>query len=210
MATRQSTVDEVVMMPLRKSVGGLGNIMFKQAYLIDKAIQGEIPDIYLQSEKYFKRSEGYIRSAFSHGIGETINKVSLHIRRGDYVDNPFYVDLWKTGYYKKAIAMFPNDRFIVFCRDNQDWSTDKADRQWCRDNLTPLLGDRFELPPKENSETDDMNLMASCKHNIIANSSFSWWAAWLNPNPDKIVVSPSKWFSDNMKRTEVPESWVRL
>lgn len=195
------------MLPIRKSIGGLGNIMFKQAYLIDKTMKHEIPDVYVQSEKYFRDSAEYVKAAFSQGIGPKINKVALHIRRGDYINNSFYVDLWETDYYKKAIEMFPNDQFIVFCRDNQDWNTDKADRQWCRDNLTPLLGDRFELPPKENTETDDMNLMASCKAIIGANSSFSWWACYLGEGQK---IMPKLWYNDGKERTECPAEWIRL
>jgi hypothetical protein len=198
-----------MVLPLRKQIGGLGNILFKQAYLWAQYSDGNIPDIYVQSEKYFKKISDGIRLEFSQGIGY-VNKVSLHIRRGDYTNNDFYVNLWKTDYYKKAIAMFPEDKFIVFCRDNQDWETDKADRQWCRENLVPLLGDRFELPPKENTETDDLNLMASCKNNILANSSFSWWAGFLNPNSRKIVIAPKAWHTDGVERTECPETWIRL
>jgi len=194
------------MQSVRKVVGGLGNIMFKQAYLVGQVLDGKIPDVYVQSDKYWKQHADTIRLMYSEGIGY-VDKVALHIRRGDYVNNPFYVDLWQTDYYKKAIALFPNDNFIVFCKDNQGWDTDKADRQWCRDNLTPLLGERFELPPKENSEWEDMNLMASCKAIIGANSSFSWWACYLGKG-EKIM--PLAWYSDGVERTECPSEWKRL
>ena len=191
---------------VRKTIGGLGNLMFKQAYIIGKVLDGEIPDGYVQSKKYWEKHAPTIRAMYSDGISY-VDKVSLHIRRGDYVDNPFYVDLWKTDYYKKAIELFPNDKFIVFCRDNQGWETDKEDRQWCRDNLTPLLGDRFELPPKENTEWEDLNLMASCKHHIGANSSFSWWASYLG---NGMSVFPKAWYTDGAERTECPIEWIRI
>ncbi len=194
------------MLPVRKQIGGLANLMFKQAYLVGKMMDGEIPDIYVQSEKYWVKHADKIKAMFSEGIGSG-DKVALHIRRGDYVNNNFYVNLWETEYYKQAIALFPDDKFIVFCRDNQNWDTDKADRQWCRDNLTPLLGDRFELPPKENSETDDFNLMASCKARIGANSSFSWWACYLGQGTN---VMPRLWYSDGFERTECPADWLRI
>jgi hypothetical protein len=200
------------MKSVRKQIGGLGNLMFKEAYLIGKTLDGEIPDVYLQSQKYWEKHTDRIRATFSEGISPTIDKVALHIRRGDYKGNPFYVNLWETEYYKQATRMFPNDQFIVFCKDNQGWDTDKNDRQWCRIALLPLIGTRFELPPKELTEAEDMNLMASCKHIIMANSSFSWWAAMLNKNPNKIVVAPSvdKWYSDGVERTECPKEWIRL
>lgn len=193
---------------VRTTIGGLGNLMFKQAYIADKMLKGEIPDLYVQSDKYWKDNAATIKSMFSEGIGFT-DKVSLHLRRGDYKENPFYVDLWKTDYYQKAIAMFPDEKFLVFCRDNQSWDTDKEDRQWCRDNLTPLLGDRWELAPRENTEWEDMNLMSSCKAHIGANSSFSWWACYLGSGP-KIMPANDKWYSDGVERTECPETWTRL
>lgn len=172
---------------------------------------GEIPDMYVQSSKYWGNYSNEIRSMYSLGI-KPIDAVALHIRRGDYVDNSFYVNLWETDYYQKAISLFPNDKFIVFCRDNQDPHSDKADRQWCRDHLDPLIGGRYELPSIYNKEHEDMNLMAGCKSIIGANSSFSWWAAFLNTNPDKTVIMPSrdKWYSDGIERTECPPEWIRL
>jgi hypothetical protein len=193
------------MIPVRQSIGGLGNLMFKQAFLYAIWKEGIIPDIYLQSVRYWDTCQDDIREMFGQGIGEKIDKVSLHIRRGDYVNNNFYVDLWQTDYYKKAIAMFPEDtKFIVFCRDNQSWETDKADREWCRKNLKPLLGDRFELPPKENTEIDDLNLMANCKAHIMANSSFSWWASYLGGGR---TIAPKAWFTDGVQRTELMPEW---
>lgn len=196
------------MKSVRQKIGGLGNLMFKDAYLIGQVLSGKLPDAYVQSIKYWEPHKELIRSHFSEGIGET-DAIALHIRRGDYVDNTFYVNLWETDYYKKALALFPNERFIVFYRDNQGWDKDKEDRQWCRDNLTPLIGDRFELAPKENTEWEDLNLMASCKGIIMANSSFSWWGAFLG-NPDKKVICPKEWFSDGLQRTDPLSTWTLL
>lgn len=208
------------MKEVRQTIGGLGNLMFKEAFITGKLLDGEIPDLYLQSEKYWEKHAETIKKRFSDGIGST-NAISLHIRRGDYLNNDFYVDLWKTDYYRRAVDVFFNDakehnkeepNFLVFCRDNQGWEQDKEDRQWCRDNLTSLLGNRFELPPKENTEIDDFNLMASCYSNIGANSSFSWWAGYLNPNKYKTVIMPSvkNWYRDGFERTECPKEWIRI
>lgn len=168
--------------------------------------EGNIPDVYVQSYKFWDKYSEEIQTMFGEDIVKN-DYVSLHIRRGDYVDNPFYVDLWQTDYYKKAIELFPNERFIVFCRDNQDWNTDKADRQWCRDNLEPLLGDRFILPAKENTEIEDFNLMAGCKSHIIANSSFSWWAAFVGGGQ---TIAPQEWFTDKVQRVDLLPEWIVL
>lgn len=197
------------MQSLRQTVGGLGNIMFKEAFILGQAGDGKIPDTYVQGEKYWKNHAEAIRQRFSLGIGPPINKIALHIRRGDYLKaHHFHVNLWETDYYKKAIALFPDDTFIVFCKDNQGWEQDKADREWCRQNLTPLLGERFELPDRYNSETDDLNLMASCKSVIMANSSFSWWAAYLGEHEQ--VICPKDWFVDGNQRTELLDSWMKI
>lgn len=198
------------MKSVRTKIGGLGNLMFKEAYLIGQTMHGTIPDPYVQGEKYWSKYKDLIKHSFSEDIGPQIDKVALHIRRGDYLKaHHFHVNLWETDYYKKAIAVFPEDtQFMVFCKDNQGWEQDKADRQWCRDNLTPLIGDRFELPDKDNSETDDLNLMASCKSIIMANSSFSWWAAYLG-NHEKIIC-PRQWFADEVQRTELLDNWTKI
>lgn len=192
----------------RQTIGGLGNLMFKNAYLWAQMREGNIPDIYLQSEKYFSKYEHEIRQLYGQGIG-SVDMVSLHIRRGDYLKNNFYVDLWQTDYYKRAIEMFPGWKFLVFCRDRQANEKDGADRAWCEENLPLLVGNRWELAWNED-ETDDLNMMASCKHNIMANSSFSWWASWLNPNPEKKIICPKQWFSDGVERTEIPPTWTRI
>lgn len=194
---------------VRQDIGGLGNLMFKEAFILGQAGDSKIPDVYVQGEKYWKNHADAIKGRFSSGIGPQINKVALHIRRGDYLQaHHFHVNLWETDYYKNALSWFPNDEFIVFCKDNQGWEQDKADREWCRQNLTPLLGERFELPDRYNTETDDLNLMASCKSVIMANSSFSWWGAYLGEHEH--VICPSRWFTDGIQRTELLDSWTKI
>lgn len=197
------------MIEVRKSIGGLGNLMFKQAYILGKFLDGEIPDTYVQGEKYWANHKDTIKSMFGGDIGKT-DMVALHIRRGDYLQaHNFHKNLWETDYYQKAVAMFPADtRFLVFCKDNQDPEQDKKDRQWCREHLPALLGNRFEMAPYEDTEVEDLNLMASCKSIIMANSSFSWWAAYLGSHEQ--IICPKQWFVDGVERVELLDNWTKI
>lgn len=196
------------MRKVRQSIGGLGNIMFKQAFLIGQALDAKIPDVYLQGEKYWKQHSKVIKEYFGEGIGKT-DKIALHIRRGDYLkaDN-FHINLWETEYYKNAVRLFTGETFLVFCRDRQNLSQDEADRIWCEKNLD-CLNINWQLAPWNEDETEDMNLMASCKGMVMANSSFSWWAAFLNPNLP-LIVCPKEWFVDKQTRVELLDDWVKV
>lgn len=197
-----------MVLPVRQQIGGLGNLLFKQAFLIGEFLDGRIPDIYVQGEKYWARHKNEIKRTFNVDIGK-VDKVALHIRRGDYLQaHNFHTNLWETDYYQKAIAMFPDDTFLVFCKDNQDPAQDKKDRQWCREHLPALLGNRFEMAPYEQTEVEDLNLMASCKSIIMANSSFSFWAAYLGEHEK--VVCPKQWFVDGNQRTELLDEWIKI
>lgn len=201
------------MRQLRQSVGGLGNILFKQALIISQVLDGKIPDVYVQGKKFWGAHEKTIKDYFSEGVGYT-DAVAIHIRRGDYLkaDN-FHVNLWPTGYYQKALQLFPQEtRFIIFCKDRQDKEQDERDKQWCAENIPGLLGGGrgWEFPP-EGTEVDDLNLMASCKGLIMANSSFSWFGAFLGSHK-KIVTCPkeNKWYVDGQVRTEVLPNWIQI
>lgn len=176
--------------------GRLGNSLFQYAYIYAQMKDGTIPDIFLQDPAYFEKYEREIKELFGQNIGYT-DAVALHVRRGDYVDNPFYVDLSQTDYYQKAIREFPVDKYLVF----------SDDIAYCKDIWGTDL--RFEFVERSN-EVEDLNLMASCKSQIIANSSYSWWAAYLNPNKDKKIIYPNKWFQDNVQRVKFPQSWKAL
>lgn len=140
---------------------------------------------YFQSEKYFIDFKDEVITTIKEQLGFNIskpnNKISIHIRRGDYVGNECHPHI-TLEYINSAINYFKelgyNDKdFIVF--------TD--DVRWCRVNLPyPISINR--------TAREDMELMSCCEHNIIANSSFSWWGAWLNQNPNKIVIAPKIWF----------------
>ena len=198
------------MKPTREVLGGMGNQMFKQAFLWCLFREGAIPDTYLQSPRFWLKYKDEIRTMFGGGIGRD-ERVAIHIRRGDYLKvSQFHVNLWDTDYYKEAIKLFPKDtKFLVFCKDNQSEAQDKDDREWCERNI-PLLGIDFELH-KHTTETEDMNAMASCRGLIGANSSFSFWAAFIG-DQDKKVVFPKeeRWFTDGGVRCELMTEWQQI
>lgn len=153
---------------------------------------------FFQSEKYFKSVRSEILEMFKTG-DRKINKISVHIRRGDYLNNPNYHTVLSLEYYKKAIKMFDEKEFLIF----------SDDLEWCRENFT---GKRFHFMDKGN-DLQQMIIMSLCEHNIIANSSFSWWGAWLNKNEHKRVVAPKNWFGPFAKletRDIYCDSWEIL
>ena len=161
---------------------------------------------YFQSEKYFKEHREEVIAAFNIPVYETKkNVVSLHIRRGDSLKFVDKLPQPTDKYLDRAISSFyTNWSFLVF----------SDDIAWCKERFK---GDRFEFDVSDGDPKKTLGRMASCEHNIIVNSTFSWWGAWLNTNPDKIVISPSKesWFGDNWKhklsaQDIVCDSWVQI
>lgn len=184
-----------------KLFGRLGNRLFQMAYLYGQAKAGNIPDIYVQDPAYFENCKDELRAILGTDI-EPINQVSIHVRRGgnpsnpsepNYCDNPFYVNLTETQYYDKAMAEFPHETFLVF----------SDDIEWCKEHFK---GDQFEFS-EGNDDITDFNLMAGCKGHIIANSSFSWWAAYVS---GKKTVAPKEWYADGVERTKLPKEWKRV
>lgn len=185
--------------------GRLGNKMFQIAYLYAQIKKGQIPDWYLQDPKYFEGCEEEIKQLFGQGIGY-LSQVGVHIRRGKnpinpeepaYSENKFYANLGETDYYEKAMSYFPNDKFLVFS-DDPEWCKEKF-----KDNPRVQVMDKGD-------EIEDFNLLASCHSQIIANSSWSWWAAYLNPNPSKKIIAPLRWYADGVERTKCPAEWIRI
>lgn len=161
-------------------------------------------DGYFQSYKYFEDYIDEIRQLFGFVSNAGMNAVSIHVRRGDYLA-PMHLDkhpVVTLDYLNQAIEMFPDDEFLVF----------SDDLAWCHKNFK---GDRFHFSEGNNTWLD-LRTMALCKHNIISNSTFSWWAAYMNCNPDKIVVTPdeSNWFGPANKHLDVkdliPTTWQRI
>ncbi len=177
---------------------------------------------YFQNEKYFKSVEQEIRAGFRFrnkldnrnkqiaGSMALTNSVSVHIRRGDYVtDNKTSLKPCSPDYYKKALDKIrhkiSDPSFFVF----------SDDMEWVKQKLN------FGSSPVQyidwntgNSSYIDMQLMSLCKHNIIANSSFSWWGAWLNNNLEKTVIAPDEWFrgwfGSQMYPGYLPYEWIRI
>ena len=174
-----------------------------------------------QSEKYFTDIADLIRNEFTLkselnpidleivNLIESNDAIALHIRRGDYVTNPQTKQFHGTcslDYYRTSAKLIADrtikPHFFIF----------SDDPMWVRDNLKlpyPLTYVSHNGPERNYA---DLYLMSLCKHQIIANSSFSWWGAWLNSNRNKIVVAPKRWFNMNEHDTRdlLPESWIAL
>jgi len=201
------------------------NIIRERQFHFDSDIMRLRDNVYLdgywQSEKYFTDIQELIKSDFTFcklpSASDTdliqqiqsCNSISLHIRRGDYVTNLHTHDfhgVCTLDYYYTCInrlsEQIEHPHFFVFS-DDPNWAEThlKVDH--------PLTIIAHNSP--ENA-VNDLRLMSMCKHNIIANSSFSWWGAWLNQNPDRIVCAPNKWFANAPLDTKdlLPESWIRL
>ena len=176
---------------------------------------------YWQSEKYFikykdeilknftlKKELSQQSKQFKKIITSTIS-VSLHIRRGDYISDPTTNSFHGTcslNYYKNAVSLISNrlkdTHFFIF----------SDDLDWAKKNLDFISNITFIELDQDIPDYEEMYLMSQCNHNIIANSSFSWWGAWLNQNPDKIIIAPEKWFMDENINTKdlIPGSWIRI
>lgn len=191
----------------------------------DPVLAGARPPIalhgYWQSERYFQDAGDQLAKEFTPrealdplnaataGQIRATNAVSLHVRRGDYVSDARtnqYHGTCSPQYYAAAVdyilARSADAHLFVF-------SDDPA---WTRDNMTFPAPTTYVAANPADQGYRDMQLMAMCRHHIIANSSFSWWGAWLNRAADKIVVAPSRWFASgaNDTRDLVPAKWVRI
>lgn len=171
---------------------------------------------YWQNAKYFDCLKNEIRKDFSFNNPldsenkilkdkiQSCNSVSIHIRRGDYLKLDLYKDICDFNYYNEAVEIIKekvvNPVFYIFSND----------LDWCKMNMPNILGDSsfYFVHNTGKMSYIDMQLMSECKHNIIANSSFSWWAAWLNLNSSKIIIAPKKWLNkDDIGKPQL-DSWI--
>ena len=166
---------------------------------------------FFQSEKYFKHIEDQIKKDFKFKsyiiedceliVEELDNPIAIHIRRGDFIKNYKNHHNLDLKYYEKGLKQFDDNRQVVIFSD---------DPEWCKEqNL--FDGDRF-LVSEGNGPYHDLYLMTQCSDFIIANSTYSWWGAWLCNNKNKVVVCPSIWFGVNNQDKNIkdlyPEEWV--
>lgn len=176
-------------------------------------------DGYWQSYRYFETVSNFIREEFqikNHVIQKNLeleteikNSVSIgvHVRRGDYVTNmraASYHGICSLDYYNSSFEhigkSIANPQFFIFS-DDIDWAVK---------NIKTIYPVKFVVDYSGQPQ-DHLRLISMCRHQIIANSSFSWWGAWLNSNPNKIVIAPKKWFAfDKNTNNLCPSNWIKL
>jgi len=175
---------------------------------------------YWQSEKYFKDIEDMIKQEvtlknplgnYATELGKLIdghNSVSLHIRRGDYLNEKFsrvYTSL-PLAYYTEAskviMTKVAKPHFFIFS-DDLPW----VEKNFSLPYQAVLVGRNQPI-----ADYEQLILMSRCRHNIMANSSFSWWGAWLNNRPDKLVIAPKDWFASKKyhNRAIYPDYWIKI
>jgi hypothetical protein len=212
---------------LLRKFGFSNFLVYEKSLQFNQAYKDIRPNAYLigfwQSENYFSHYASQLRKDLQITVHPSednakllsnilsCESVSLHIRRGNYVSVPSVYRVHGTcsiDYYRLAVKYLKeklkNPSFFVF----------SDDINWAKENFKG--DDRFYFVDLNDASHDyeDLRLMMNCNHHIIANSTFSWWAAWLNPSPSKLVIAPSRWFADQKKDMEVrelvPKNWIRL
>ena len=172
---------------------------------------------HFQNENYFKDIRNIILKEFEFknkvddkltiAILSKLNPISIHVRRGDYINNKHNAvfNVCDVNYYHKAIDLIcekvKTPYFYIFSEDIA----------WCKENLKIKQPHLF-IEYNEKNTIRDLLLMSFCKHNIIANSTYSWWGAWLNKNKSKIIIAPKKWLNSDPKyyKNIVPSNWIKI
>ena len=199
----------------------------ERQFHFDKGVFDVSDNCYLvgdwQTEKYFKNIEDIIRKEITVKTPQTgkdaeiakkteeVNSVSIHIRRGDYANDlttKDYFGIFGPEYYQKAMKIIAekvkNPHLFVFSDDHD----------WVKKNIVLPYPTTYVDHNNADKNYEDLRLMSGCKHFIIANSSFSWWGAWLSQNPNKLVVGPKKWFNNVKKSVKtddiMPDDWIKI
>jgi len=203
----------------------LPNYFIEQKFSYDKRIEKIKNQCFLvgywQSPRYFNKIQATIRQEFKFPVlsGNNINiadqisscnAISLHVRRGDFLNLAAHGihGICSLEYYQEAITFIKKKIekpvFFIFSDDLTWVETNLNIKEECY-YITDNIGEKSYI---------DMQLMSLCKHNIIANSSFSWWGAWLNSNREKIVIAPQTWFANKRLNDEtadlIPKEWIRM
>jgi hypothetical protein len=214
---------------MNKLGAGITHIYRENTLKFNKQIFDVKSPVYIegfwQSERYFKFNEALIRKCFNFNaplnqesaklsvqLAGQVNTVSVHVRRGDYVTSKTTNELHgvcSVNYYMKAIALIKKRLRSVHFYFFSD------DVQWVSENLLSNIDNYTLVQNNAGDESwQDMALMSKCRHHIIANSSFSWWGAWLNPDKGKIVIAPKDWFNKKTDyfddRDIVPWNWMKI
>lgn len=158
---------------------------------------------YFQSQAFWKGFERTIKELLTPNVKteDFSNYASIHVRRTDYLKFADCHPPCSMNYYEKAIEKTGYNKFIIF----------SDDINWCKNNFK---GNNFDFS-ENNHEVVDLAVQIRCGANIIANSSFSWWAAWLNSAPNKVVIAPKKWFGPKLIKTHntkdlIPSEWIQV
>ena len=231
---------EVASIKLIKQFGGKNNFtnkvrrrlnfLFKKKIIGEKSLSynpliSELQGEYFlsglwQSEKYFNRYSQIIKHSFQFKAFtdeknillsmemSQVSSIAIHIRKGADYERKNVKGTCDINYYNRAIEYIreriKDPNFYIFT-DN---------KKWVSENIKDINYTLIDWNPVSGAENYlDMQLMSCCKHNIIANSTYSWWGAWLNDNPDKLVLCPEIWYNksaDLDTNDLIPESWIKL
>ena len=192
------------------------NVLFNQKWLEVK--DNSYLDGYWQSPLYFEGirqeliSDFTLKDPLSPEANSLLQEmrnnltISVHVRRRDYITNSRVnkeFGICSMNYYQSALNLMkekiPEATFLVF----------SDDIAWCQNNFPPDT--KIKFTSQSLADTESLVLMSKCHHNIIANSSFSFWCAWLNQNPDKIVIAPEPWFDhQSYDQNLIPKSWIKI
>lgn len=197
-----------------KDNGNLKSIKYPFNFInIETPNDNFLIDGFFQSEKYFSHNrdqiiqflkcpsdiDEYILDKYSELL--SLNSTSIHVRRGDYLNLNDYHIVQDINYYIDSINMlsFDTELFVVFS-DDIDWCKEKLNFK----NIIFIENEKDYI---------ELYLMSKCKNNIICNSSFSWWGAWLNENKNKKVIAPKKWFGLKINEDDsdiIPKNWIKI
>lgn len=170
---------------------------FQKYFFVDEVIN-QLRNQISTDEKLLAKNSSFLAEV------EKTSATAIHIRRGDYIAvkaNRKIFEICDMDYYTKAID------YIKSKTDTKKFFIFTQDKDWAKENF---IGDQFEIFEGK-SAIEDLLMMSKCYHNIIGNSTFSWWAATLNPNADKIVVAPKKWYKDERDLTDfIGKEWIRI